>query len=196
MSVPGRTSPRRRDQARDLLRKLLLRMPRIECADVGFQPLSAIRLRPLFEIDQRLKGDKFTQGRHVYAVAVGIADRRSRRCDDNAARPETVQHRQNRVLHRVAADDRIVQDDQRVRPGTNKPVGDIVDMLIELPPRRRIGDERAEFRVLDRDLSESDGVSLGKTLRPERFQQSVERNLRRIGDVAEEGILEIAADGV
>ena len=69
-------------------------------------------------------------------------------------------------------------------------------MLIELPPRRRIGDERAEFRVLDRDLSESDGVSLGKTLRPERFQQSVERNLRRIGDVAEEGILEIAADGV
>ena len=184
--------PLRRDQPGDLGRKLGERVTRVKGADV-------VRLRDrtiALEIDERLEGHQFAQRRHVDAVAVRIADRRCRRGDDDPLRTQSVQHRQDRVLHRVAANDRVVQNDERIRPRPHEPVRDVVDVLVELPPRRRIGDERAELGVLDSDLAEPDRPAFGEALRPERLQESVERDERRVGNVAEERVLEIASDGV
>ena len=87
-------------------------------------------------------------------VAVGIADWRRGRCNHDSLGAQPVEHRENRVLHRVAAHDRIVEDDERVIL-LDEPVGNVVDVLVELAPRRGVRDERAELRVLDDDLAKA-----------------------------------------
>ena len=106
------------------------------------------------KVHERTERDEFAQRRHVDAVAVGVANRRRGRGDHDSLRPKPVEHRENRVLHRVAAHDRIVEHDERIVL-LDEPVGHVVDMLVELAPCRRVGDKGAELRVLHRHLSKA-----------------------------------------
>ena len=124
----------------------------------GFASLFHVLRSPFPTIEQVYKcpeRDKFAERRHVDAVAVGRAYRRRGRCDDDPLRPQPVEHRQDCVLHRVAAHDGIVQHDKRVPARAHQPVGDVVDMLVELAACRGVGNEGAELRVLHGDLAKA-----------------------------------------
>ena len=106
------------------------------------------------QVYERAECDELTEGRHVDAVAVGVAYRRRGRRDDDALGTQPVEHREYRVLHRVAAHDGIVENDERV-VFFYKPVCDIVDMLVEFAPRRGVSDEGSELRILHRNFPEA-----------------------------------------
>ena len=154
---------------------------------------------------ESLERHQFSQRGHVDSVAVRVADGWRGGRHDDALRAESVEHRQNCVFHRVAAHDGVVQDDKRVLSRPQQAVRDVVDVLVELIPRMRVGDEGAEFRVLDGDLPEArndilalDSVSRtvrtlrGRSLPPKQFlQQSVEGDLRGVRNVGEKHIGEV-----
>ena len=88
---------------------------------------------PIQQIDERAECYKLPQRRHVDAVAVGVANRRRGRGDHDPLRSKPVEHRKDRVLHRVAAHYRVVEHDERIVL-LDEPVGHVVDMLVELAP--------------------------------------------------------------
>ena len=143
------------------------------------------------QVDGRFECDELFQTGHVDAVTVGIFDRRRGRGDDDLLRREPVEDRQNRVSERVAAYDRVVERHERVRTGPDQPVGHVVNVHVELLPARGVGDERAEFRVLDRDLAEPDGVTLLAGDAVQRIEQSVKTRLRGVRDVGEKRVFKI-----
>ena len=64
-------------------------------------------------------------------------------------------------------------------------------MHVEFAAAVGVGDERAEFRVLDRDLPEAHVVVLMRRHREERFEHAVVADARGVRDVAEERRVEI-----
>ena len=143
------------------------------------------------QVDGGLEGDELLQAGHVDAVAVRIPDRRRGRGDDDLLRIEPVEDRQDRVFERVAADDRVVQRHKRVGAGPDQPVSHIIDVHVELPAAGGVGDEGAEFRVLDRNLSEAHGMSRVAGDAVQRIQQPVEADLRGVRNVREQRVCEV-----
>ena len=113
------------------------------------------------KVYERTERDEFAERGHVDPVAVGVANRRRGRGDHDSLRAQPIEHRKNRVFHRVAAHYRVVEHDERIVL-LDEPVGHVVDVLVELAPRRGVGDERAELRVLESNLSDPPLAPPGK----------------------------------
>ena len=78
-------------------------------------------------LDRPLVGDHLLAGRHVDAVVAGVADRRRRDPQVNLAGAGVAQHADD-LPRRVAAHDRVVDDDQ-------PPAGDDLRQRVELEPQ-------------------------------------------------------------
>ena len=142
--------------------------------------------------DEGVEGHELIQGGHIDAVAIGIEDGRGRGGHDNLLGAQAIEDWQDGPAHRVPADNGVVEHDERIRAGADQAVGDIVDVHCQLLAGLHVGDKGAELRVLHRHLAEADGVAIVQCHRQERLQQAVEADLRGVGDVADEGVLQVA----
>ena len=146
------------------------------------------------DILQRVEGDEFIERGHVDAVTVRIEDGRGAGGHDDFLRPEAVEDGQDGIAHRGPADNRIIEHHKRV-PRPHEAIGDVVDVHGQILAGLLIGDEGTELRVLDGHLPEAHGAPLGGRGSQQRLKQAVETDLRGVGDIAQEEMLQIPAHG-
>ena len=196
------------------LRDGLLQLFAAAVVDVG-DPV--VHPATLEQVDRRLEDNEFAELGHVDAIAVGIADLRSSRGDDDLLRIQPREDLDDRVLQGGSADDRIVDHDE-ILAFADLPVGDIVDVRDHLVASLFLGDKGAQLDVLVRDLfatrpaledelvksglvefarsggSEDFILHLVSPQHAQAVHQTVVGDLGSVRDEAENGLVEIGID--
>ncbi len=105
--------------------------------------------------DSGFEGYKLAHSAHIDSIAVEVSHLGRRADNDDPTRMEAVKHRQDRLFQSGSADNRIVDDNERVYPVLNTTVCHVVDMCGQIVPRSSLGDKGPQFDILEGNLFDS-----------------------------------------
>lgn len=166
------------------------------------------------QFNRGLEGDELTQLRHVDTVAVGVADLGSSGGDDDAVGLEAGKDVDNRFAEGSSPDDGVVDADQIVA-FLDGPVGDVVNMGDQVGAVFLLTDECAQFDVLVGHFLRAGPVAKNHLIKEVLVEGSfpgpledrlldgltavltqplhhpVEADFRGVGDVTEDGAVEL-----